>query len=109
MTVNMESRGRQAEPAIAMDREGNFVITWEDDVDEDEGYQIYAAGFRRDGSRLFRDKSINGDAEGDQRRPSVAVNSRGYAVFVWEDYMHRGMGHGSEVLARGFYFRRGVN
>jgi hypothetical protein len=106
VTVNGESRGRQAEPAIAMDREGSFVITWEDDVDEDEGYQIYARGFKRDGSQLFRDKLINGDAEGNQKRPAVAVNSNGYAVFVWEDYIHSSWGHGSEILARGFYFRR---
>ena len=47
--VNTDSTGQQLAPAIAIDGDGNFIVAWEDDVDDNDFYQIVARGLDASG------------------------------------------------------------
>jgi len=100
MTINTDYRGQQLKPAVAMDSNGNFVVVWEDDNDENGYYQILARGFNADGSVRFHDMTVNTDFHGQQLRPVVAMASNGDFVVVWEDDMDENGFY--QILARGF-------
>ena len=98
--VNQDSSRQQLRPDVAMDSDGNFVVVWEDDSKGDKDiYQIYAAGFKPDGNRLFDDFTVNQDSSGQQLRPDVAMDLSGNFVVVWEDDSNE-----YDIYAAGFKF-----
>jgi ABC-type transport system involved in cytochrome c biogenesis ATPase subunit len=100
MTVNTKSDGQQLKPAIAMAPNGDFVVVWEDDNNENRVYQIYARGFNANGSQKFADMTVNSVSTGQQYNPAVAMASNGDFVVVWEDDQDKNGLY--QVYARGF-------
>ena len=99
-TVNTTGSGQQFNPSVASDTDGDFVVVWEDDKDNNGLYQIYARGFYADGSERFADFTVNSAEAGQQLEPAVAMEPGGGFVVVWEDDQD---GNGSyEIMARGF-------
>jgi hypothetical protein len=84
-TVNTVAAGQQLKPAIAMDNLGRFVVTWEDDQDENGYYQIMARGFFAAGTQRFADITVNSEDDGQQRKPAIAMDTAGRFVVAWED------------------------
>jgi hypothetical protein len=102
ITVNADLRGQQLKPEVAMAPDGSFVVTWEDDRNENGTYQIRAARFNSTGAtRLFyeADITVNEDSSGQQRRPDVAVDTGSNLVVVWEDDINAN-GY-TEIFGRG--------
>jgi hypothetical protein len=99
--VNSVASGQQKSPAIAMDSQGNFVVVWEDDQDDNGKYQIYARGFYANGNGRFSDKVVNSVASGQQKNPAVAMDSQGNFVVAWEDDQDDNGKY--QIYARGFY------
>jgi len=85
ISVNSESSGQQFKPDISMLPNGYFVVVWQDDKDLNGVYQIKAAGFNPNGTKLFGDITVNTDSPGQQIRPSVDIASDSSFVVVWED------------------------
>ena len=85
ITVNENSSGQQLKPAVAMAPDGSFVVTWEDDNNNNNIYQIYAAGFNANGLKQFGDITVNDNSSGQQLKPAVAMASDGSFVVTWED------------------------
>lgn len=93
--VNTETASYQFEPSVAMDSNGDFVITWsgfDQEGDRGELYGIFAKMYNADGSLFvvpgqttpvgeFR---INAIVEGDQRNSDVSMDAAGHYVVVWE-------------------------
>ncbi len=50
--VNTETRYTQQNPAVAIDVEGDFVIVWESEEQDGDGWGIYGQRFAPDGSRV---------------------------------------------------------
>ena len=96
--------GQQNNPAIAMDAEGNFVVVWADDNDNNDSYDIRGSGFDSDGRKQFGPIVINsGLTGGQQNSPAIAMDAEGNFVVVWQDdndnndyYDIRGSGFGSD-------------
>ena len=63
--VNTYTDDRQREPAIAMDKRGNFVITWMSRDQDGSGYGIFARRFKKRGKAL---KANLAEKEGKARR-----------------------------------------
>ena len=100
INVNSDLPGDQSSPDIAMDRNGNFVVTWQDDRDGNGVYQIYARGFYSYGAQRFSRITVNSVASGDQKGPYIAMANNGNFVVTWTDDQD---GNGvMQVLARGF-------
>ena len=98
--VNTVSSGQQLKPAIAMDSNGNFVVVWEDDNDNNGSYQIFARGFNSNGTQRFADITVNTVGSGQQKRPDVAMDSNGNFVVVWQDDNDNNDYY--DIMARGF-------
>ncbi len=84
-TVNTTTKGQQRNPDVAMDKDGNFVVVWEDDYESDGTYQIYMRGFDAKGKERFATKTVNSDDAGQQYTPSIAMAPNGNFVVAWED------------------------
>ncbi len=83
--VNSSARGQQKAPDVACMSNGDFVVVWEDDKDENGFYQIYARGFHMDGTEKFHDMTVNTVATGQQIQPSISVADMDGFVIVWAD------------------------
>ena len=91
-------------PSIATSATGNFVIAWCEaaqdlnfvassgndsinisPINDQDGWDIYAAGFTSGGGRLTEVNRINQYTTGNQRNPSVAANGRTF-MMVWSSF-----------------------
>ncbi|HEY9844021.1 MAG TPA: hypothetical protein V6D23_26355, partial [Candidatus Obscuribacterales bacterium] len=79
-------------PRVAMDKSGNFVITWFGDPidgDEDIFAQLYNASGKRQGSEIL----VNTITTSDQVLPYVAMDGDGDFVIAWSSkYAEEGPG-----------------
>jgi len=78
----------QYNPAIALDPNLNFVITWEDrrNGDWNSGWDIYAQRFSNDGTALGSNFKVNDDiGNEEQGEPAVSIDNSGNFVIVWTD------------------------
>ncbi len=74
----------QAEPSIAVDHSGNFIIVWRDE--RNGSYDIYAQRFTADGATIEANFKVNDNkGNSDQQMPSIAANDSGKFVIVWQD------------------------
>lgn len=83
-TVNTTASGDQDNSAVAMDAAGNFVVVWEGNGPGDSS-GIFAQRFDANGSKLGSEFRVNSTTSGGQGDPSVAMNSSGQFVVVWDD------------------------
>ncbi|MGC4820084.1 hypothetical protein [Micromonospora sp. DT63] len=89
-TANSVASGDQDLPAIAMNRNGQVAVAWEDDRDstapeDDTHSEIYVRLFR-DGTPGYELKLSAGGTSGAAWRhisPDVGIDDRGNAVVVW--------------------------
>lgn len=101
ITVNMDYRGQQLKPKLSMADDGSFVVVWEDDSDGNGLFQIKAARFTSTGVKKSMDFTVNTNATRQQRKPAIAVAPNGDFVVVWEDDSNGGVGF-YQIFARGF-------
>lgn len=100
IVVNSSEQGDQHSPSVGIDDQGNFVVVWADDSDDNGTYQIRGRGFAADGTERFPELTINSVAQGQQLAPVVAMAPDGRFVVGWED---DAAGNGdSQVMVRGF-------
>ncbi|MDF3065146.1 MAG: hypothetical protein K0R38_747 [Polyangiaceae bacterium] len=85
LTVNTVTSGPQSRPAIACDKNGNFVVAWEDDQDDNGYYQILGRGFTAAGAQRIATFTVNSVAAGEQFNPAIAADDDGDFVVAWED------------------------
>jgi len=88
--VNTYTTVKQEFPAIAMDSDGDFIITWtsgyysyESGQDGDDG-GIFAQRYHADGSLDGSEFRINTYTTGGQLEVSVAMDSDGDFIMTWE-------------------------
>lgn len=99
-TINSVAKGQQLLPDIAMASNGDFVVVWEDDKNENGYYQIFAKVYYSSGSVKISDFTVNSVSSGQQYRPRVAMNSVGNFVVVWQDDKDKNGYY--QIYARGF-------
>jgi len=80
-TTNFSSLTR---PAIAMDANGYFVVTWDGDPDRASQDDIHARLFDPNGTPLGDQFIVNTTLTDAQQYPQVAMNNKGEFVIVWE-------------------------
>ena len=82
--VNTTTKGDQTSPCIAMDADGDFVVTWASEgQDADGSWGIYAQRFNSLGQKVGPEIHVNADYTGDQAAPAVAMNPYGQFTVVW--------------------------
>jgi predicted phosphodiesterase len=84
-TVNSAGSGNQRLPKVATIDSGHSIVVWEDDTNDDGKYNIKMRGFTPDGTENFKETTVSSNISGTRSNPSVAVDSSGDAVVVWQD------------------------
>jgi len=89
--VNTYTTNSQVRPAVAMDADGDFVVTWESYLQEGTGYYdqsgIYAQRYNPDGSPTGSEFRVNTHVTNTQITSAVAMDIDGDYIVVWQsDY-----------------------
>ncbi len=97
--VNTTTEGGQLAPAIAMQPNGDFIITW-DGLNGATSYDIFARRFSASGAPLSGEILVNTYTAGTQSAPAIATDEFGNFVITWTSDGQDGSDYG--VYARRF-------
>ncbi|HPG39297.1 MAG TPA: FlgD immunoglobulin-like domain containing protein [bacterium] len=76
----------QRDPAVALNKSGNFIITWEDDRNSVNG-DIFAQQYNSNGIVKGANFQINDDSgSSSQALPSVTIDNSGNFIITWVDH-----------------------
>lgn len=93
--------GEQTNPAVAVDSDGDFVVTWSSYGNPlDADWDVYAQRFNSLGQPQGATLRANTFTEGIQRYSTVTVDTQGDFVIAWQSYGQDGSGYG--IYARRF-------
>lgn len=98
LRVNSHLAGCQQSPAVAFAPDGRFVVVWQSEGQDGDGWGVYAQRFDPDGSLAGAEVRVNDTTAGDQWSPAVAYGPSGTYVVAWESVGQDGDGSG--VYAR---------
>jgi hypothetical protein len=100
--VNTHTENQQANPSVAIDVDGDFVIAWQSvgqDAPPTSGYGVYAQRFNAAGAPQGGEFRVNSFTTDNQFYPSVAMDYAGDFVIAWHSN-HQGPGSTSQVYAQ---------
>jgi len=81
--VNTYTTGGQYNPSVAMNSNGNFVITWDSAWQDGDWNGIYAQMYDSSGNPVGSEFQVNTYTTYIQSFPSVAMDSNGNFVIAW--------------------------
>ncbi len=82
--INTRTSSNQANPAIAMDADCNFMIVWSSYFTGDRSNEIFGQQFDPNCTPIGDEFQINTTTSGNQKEPSVAMNASGDFVVAWQ-------------------------
>ena len=92
--VNAGTVGDQEYSAVAMDVEGNFVVTWQSYGADGDGWGIYAQRYDAVGVAQGSQFRVNSTTTSDQQYASIAMDDSGDFVITWQSESQDGSGWG---------------
>jgi hypothetical protein len=102
--VNLTTTGDQDTPSVAMDANGNFLVTWAGDQ---RNRNIYGQRFDADRQPIGSQFRINAAfTTGSHDRPSVAMNPNGSFIVTWAATGQRNTAFGADTSGQGVYAQR---
>jgi hypothetical protein len=81
--VNSVVTEPQRNPAVGIDKSGNFFVIWQSQGADARSWGIVGRGFNFDGTQSKADFVINVNEQGPQTNPAIAVTPNGSTVAVW--------------------------
>jgi hypothetical protein len=84
--VNTHTTGRQRNPNVAMDADGDFVVAWTSYGQDGDSDGVYAQRYRSNGTPLGDEFRLNAYTTGNQKQPNVAMDADGDFVVAWTSY-----------------------
>jgi hypothetical protein len=84
--VSESTTGNRHWPSLASEQDGAFVVVWDDQLGDGDGYGILARRFDAAGSPMGGTFLVNTYTTYDQRHPRVAMDSAGKFMVTWTDY-----------------------
>ena len=85
--VNNTTANAQQNPAVSQDTAGRYVVVWESEGQDGDGFGIYAEIYNADHTVRVPEFLVNshsGGTVGDQRHPDVAMDINGNFVVAWQ-------------------------
>jgi hypothetical protein len=98
--LNTTTALNQRRVALAAAAAGDFVATWQSELQDGSEEAIVARRFAANGSPLGGEFLVNSFTTGAQRAPDVAISPDGSFFIAWLSFMQDGSGEG--VFARRF-------
>ena len=84
--VNTYTTGRQLNPSVAVDADGDVVVAWNSNGQDGSNYGVYARRFNAAGVAQGGEIAVNTYTTSAQDLPSVAVDADGDVVVAWASY-----------------------
>ncbi|MEX0713606.1 MAG: hypothetical protein WD278_14710 [Pirellulales bacterium] len=84
--VNDTTADQQLWSSVAMDDDGDFVITWTSDGQDGDGFGVYARPYNASGVTQGGEFVANTHRADDQRWSTVAMDANGNFVIVWSSF-----------------------
>lgn len=81
----------QKSPDVAMQPNGEFIITWQSFQQDGDNWGIYGRRFHANGTAVAAEFRLNWNTAGSQTEPSVAVATDGTFVVAYRDTAHGGI------------------
>ncbi|WP_428940191.1 hypothetical protein [Fontivita pretiosa] len=97
--VNTYTTSSQFDPDVAIDADGDFVITWTSRGQDGGGYGIYAQRYNAAGLPLDSEFGVNSLSINDQLQPAIAIDADGEFVIAWQSELE-------DASSWGVYARR---
>lgn len=88
--INSYTTSYQRSPAVAADGSGNFVVVWESAAQDGSTSGVFGQRFDSAGNPLGSEFQVNSYTTGYQSAPSVAADSLGNFVVVWNSRFQDG-------------------
>ncbi|WP_109830039.1 putative Ig domain-containing protein [Reichenbachiella versicolor] len=82
--INTSASQTSANPSIAMDSDGDFVITWQDEYVDGDDFGIEARIYNASGVAQTDEFLVNTSVTNYQTQPDVAMDSDGDFVITWK-------------------------
>jgi hypothetical protein len=82
--VNTYTKLNQANAALAMDAEGNFVVVWSSYGQDDSSNGIFGQRFDPNCIPIGSEFQINTTTTGNQTEPAVAMDAAGNFIVTWQ-------------------------
>ena len=92
--VNDETSNRQNQPSIAMDSDGDFVVTWQSNYQDGSNFGVYAKPYTSDGSTASSEFRVNTRTASFQTIPTAAMDASGSFLISWQSFSQDGSGYG---------------
>lgn len=84
-TVNASSRGQQVNPTIDARSNGDFIVAWEDDGNNDGEFHIRFRGFHADGTELVAQERADCIEPAQHLAPTIAFGELGRVHIFWDE------------------------
>ena len=81
--VNVTTGQGQQNPAVAIDDNGDFIITWESSHQDGFSWGIFGQVYASNGAVIAEEFQVNTNTQGPQIRPAANANTAGDAVVLW--------------------------
>ena len=88
--VNAYTTSSQANPVIASDSGGNFVVVWDSYTEDGSSLGVFGRRYTSTGAPVGAEFQVNTHTTDHQNSPSVASGSGGNFVVVWASYVQDG-------------------
>jgi hypothetical protein len=73
---------KQSKPDVAVDKDGNYVVVWEDYIEK-----IYMQRFTSDGTPSGNNSKVYNLSLARQKKPAIAMKPDGQFVVVWQEIL----------------------
>ncbi len=92
--VNTYTSNTQRFSSVAMDADGDFVVTWSSSGQDGSGWGVYAQRYNAMGEALGQEFRVNTFSSGSQLYSTVAMDADGDFVITWSSSAQDGSGYG---------------
>ena len=82
--INTWITSNQQYPSISSLSDGNFVVVWQSNLQNGNGWGIYGQIFYSNGAKKGNEFSVNNYNKGNSTNPKVAASSNGKFMVVWQ-------------------------
>lgn len=100
--ISVYTQGRQADPSVAMDGDGNFVVTWITTGGGPQNAGVAVQRFAADGSRAGTEFRADTPLVSQAAYPVVAADPAGGFLVVWQSRGQKGEATAFGIFARQF-------
>lgn len=98
--VNTTTSASQLEPSVAMDADGDYVITWTSNFQDGSGFGVYFKRYHSSGVAFSLETPVNTTTAFDQGGSSVAMDLAGNYLVAWNSFSNGGFSF--DVFAQRF-------